>query len=59
MVLLSGFEPELMVPKTIVLSITPQEHDKVLRSDKFGTKEPLVPPRPTRGVFSKSREGSP
>ena len=26
MVLPSGFEPELMVPKTIVLSITPREH---------------------------------
>lgn len=28
LVLPSGFEPELMVPKTIVLSITPREHIK-------------------------------
>lgn len=27
MALPSGFEPELMVPKTIVLSITPREHN--------------------------------
>ena len=45
--LLSGFEPELTVPKTIVLSITPQKHFNLstfynLKVDKFFINSNLV-----------------